>query len=160
MTMTIAIAPVEKSVTVSASAERAFRVFTEGFDTWWPRTHHIGSAPMKRAVIEGFVGGRCYSEQVDGSDCPWGQVLVWDPPRRIVFAWQINTDWKFEPDLAKSSEVEVRFTPLGDGTTRVDLAHRGFERSGTAAQTMRDRVDAPGGWGSLLDLFQAAAERN
>ena len=60
------IEPVRKSVTVKATQEHAFRVFTEGFDTWWPRGHHIGKSPMKRAVIEkDFPGGRMYSEQED-----------------------------------------------------------------------------------------------
>ena len=54
---------VRKTITVKASAERAFRVFTEGIDTWWPKTHHIGSSPMTKAVLEGRSGGRCYSEQ-------------------------------------------------------------------------------------------------
>src|SRR5262249_51164977 len=115
--------PVRKSITVKASLERAFEVFTAGFDTWWPRSHHIGNAPMKRAIIEGFAGGRCYSEQTDGTECPWGQILVWDPPHRFVMAWQINLQWKYEPDLAKSREVEVRFTPEPGGLTRVDLEH-------------------------------------
>jgi hypothetical protein len=29
-------------MTVKASVEHAFRVFTEDMDSWWPRTHHIG----------------------------------------------------------------------------------------------------------------------
>src|SRR5206468_938390 len=71
--------PVRKSITVKASPERAFAVFTEQIDTWWPRSHHIGKSPMKKILIEGHPGGRCYTEQVDGTDCPWGQVLVWEP---------------------------------------------------------------------------------
>ena len=156
--MTVTIAPVLKSVTVHASADQAFKVFTEGFDTWWPRSHHIGSSPMKRAVIEGFVGGRCYTEQVDGTDCPWGAVTIWDPPRRLVFAWLITPEWKFQPDRTKASEVEVRFTPLGDGTTRVDLEHRHFERCGEGGETMRKGVGGDGGWPGLLEMFKAAAE--
>ena len=46
-----AIEPVRKSITVRATPERAFRVFTEEMDSWWPRTHHIGSSPMKRVVV-------------------------------------------------------------------------------------------------------------
>ncbi|HZR26784.1 MAG TPA: SRPBCC family protein [Vicinamibacterales bacterium] len=153
------MAPVLKSITVRASAERAFKVFTDGFDTWWPRGHHIGSSPMKRAVIEPFVGGRCYSEQVDGTDCPWGQILVWEPPQRFVMAWQITPEWKFQPNLAEASEVEIRFTPLGDGTTRVDLEHRHFERMGAGGEAMRAGVDSPNGWGGLMELFKAAAEK-
>jgi uncharacterized protein YndB with AHSA1/START domain len=149
---------VKKSITVTASVEHAFEVFTAGYDTWWPRTHHIGKSPMKEAIIETRVGGRCYTKQVDGTECDWGRILEWDPPHRVVLAWQITHAWGYEPDLAKSSEVEIRFTPEADGTTRVDLEHRHFERMGTGGPTMRVAVDSPGGWGSLLDLFKARAE--
>jgi uncharacterized protein YndB with AHSA1/START domain len=146
-------APLQKSITVRASVERTFQVFTKEFDSWWPRSHHIGKSPMRRAIIEGRVGGRCYSEQEDGTDCPWGTVLEWDPPQRFVFSWNITPEWAYEPDSAKASEVEVRFTPVGQGQTRVDLEHRHFERHGAGGATMRAGVGAPGGWGTLLDLF-------
>src|SRR2546427_243073 len=84
-----------RSPVITAPAARAFHVFPAVFDTWWPRTHHIGKLPMRRAIIEGRVGGRCYAEQIDGSECDWGQVLVWDPPQRFVVAWQINTEWQY-----------------------------------------------------------------
>src|SRR5271170_5291020 len=153
--MTAVEAPVRKSITVKASAERAFQVFTEGFDTWWPKSHHIGKSPMKKAVIEGFPGGRCYSAQEDGTDCPWGEVLVWEPPLRFVMAWKISPHWQYEQDPAKSSEVEVLFTPEPDGSTRVDLEHRYFERHGDGWEGMRKQVDSQGGWGMLLDLYAA-----
>jgi uncharacterized protein YndB with AHSA1/START domain len=150
--------PVRKTIRVRASRERAFEVFTSGFDDWWPRSHHIGTAPMKRAVIEGFAGGRCYSEQTDGTECDWGTVLVWEPPARLVFAWQIRPGWQYEADLAKSSEVEVRFTAEPDGTTRVDLAHRHFERHGPGNLEMREAVDSQNGWGDLLRLYAERIE--
>src|SRR5215472_12862204 len=158
MTSTVdqtSVAPVCKSVTVKAGVERAFEVFTEGIDTWWPRTHHIVKSPMKKAIIEGRAGGRCYSEQVDGTDCDWGQVLVWEPPRRFVMAWKITHQWGYEPDVKKASEVEVRFTPQEDGSTRVDLEHRYFQRHGEGAEAMRTAVDSPGGWNDLLQLYVA-----
>lgn len=150
--------PVNRSVTVRTSVERAFEIFTAGFDSWWPRTHHIGKSPMKRAIIEPFVGGRCYTEQVDGSDCAWGTVMAWEPPRRLVFAWQITHEWGFEPDLANASEVEVLFTPQQDGSTRVDLEHRSFTRLGPGADAMRTAVSSEGGWGTLLKMFAARVE--
>jgi uncharacterized protein YndB with AHSA1/START domain len=154
--MTTVDAAVRKSITVKASAERAFQVFTEGFDTWWPRSHHIGKSPMTKAVIEGFPGGRCYSAQEDGTDCPWGEVLVWEPPRKFVLAWKINPQWEYDPDPAKSSEVEVSFTPEPDGSTRVDLEHRYFDRHGEGWEGMRQQVDSQGGWGMLLGLYATA----
>ncbi|MEO8189876.1 MAG: SRPBCC family protein [Acidobacteriota bacterium] len=152
-------ASVRKTVLVNASPDHTFRVFTDGMDTWWPREHHVGNAPMKRVRIEGRTGGRCYTEHTDGSESDWGLVLVWDPPRRLVPAWKINTSWKPESDLAKSSEVEVRFTREANGSTRVDLEHRRFDHLGEAGETMRTGVDGTQGWGWLLQQFAEQAAR-
>jgi uncharacterized protein YndB with AHSA1/START domain len=157
MTDSTADIPVRKTITVDASPDDAFRVFTDGIDSWWPRQHHIGKAPLKRVIIEGRAGGRCYNEQTDDEDCDWGSVIVWDPPRRLVFAWKIDAQWQYEPDLAKSSEVEVRFTPEAGGKTRVDLEHRFFDRLGPAGAGMRTMVDSPSGWGETLGHFARVA---
>jgi len=149
---------VRKSITVTAGVERAFRVFTEDYDSWWPRSHHIGKSPMTKAIIETRQGGRCYSEQEDGSECDWGQVLAWEPPHRLVIAWQITHEWGYQPDLAQSSEVEIRFTPV-DGGTRVDLEHRHLERHGAGAASMRTAIDSPNGWSGLLQLFADRANQ-
>lgn len=160
MTETTTLAPVRKTIEVKASAARAFEIFTADFDSWWPRSHHIGKAPMKRAIIEQKAGGRCYSEQTDGTDCDWGSVLVWDPPARVVIAWQINTDWTFQPSVAKSSEVEIRFTPQPSGMTRVDLEHRLLDRHGAGAGTMRTTIDSENGWGMLLKTYADRVARD
>ena len=155
----VADASVKKSIIVNATLEHAFDVFTAGFDSWWPRSHHIGKSPMEKAVIEMRVGGRCYSTQVDGTDCDWGQILEWDPPHRFVLAWQITHEWGYQPDLSKSSEVEIRFTAQPGGGTRVDLEHRHFERMGPDGDSMRVGVGGPGGWPGLLEQFKAQAEK-
>jgi hypothetical protein len=55
---------VHKSVSVKADIERAFTVFTEGFDTWWPRGHHIGKKPLQKMVVEPRAGGRCFGRRL------------------------------------------------------------------------------------------------
>ena len=156
--MVAEVEPVRKNIRVKAGVEKAYRVFTEEMDSWWPRTHHIGTSPMKRVVVEGRAGGSLYTEQEDGTSCPWGSVLAWEPPHRFVFAWQVRPDWKFEPELAKSSEVEVRFTPADDGTTLVELEHRGFERHGGNFAGMREQVNSLGGWGTMLEMYGKKTE--
>ena len=153
MTKEPADAIVRRSVRVKATPERAFHVFTAEFDSWWPRTHHIGKSPMTRGIIEARAGGRCYSEQQDGTECDWGTVVSWDPPRSFRFAWQINADWTYQPDLSKSSEVEVTFSPLPDGYIDVAVEHRYFERHGAGGPPMRATVSAEGGWGTLLQMY-------
>jgi len=147
-------APVRRSTFVKASPEHAFKVFTEGFDRWWPKTHSVGSAPQRAALIEPRAGGRWYEVGDDGSETPWGEVMVWEPPTRLVLVWSVDADWKCDPSL--HTEVEVRFTPEGDGV-RVDLEHRNLEAFGERAEEVRAKIDNPNGWGGLLTKFAAEA---
>jgi uncharacterized protein YndB with AHSA1/START domain len=152
MNITVKPAPVRKSVTVAVSPQRAFEVFTERFDHWWPRSHSIGASPLKQAVIEPREGGRWYGKLEDGSEQPWGDVLAWEPPSRLLLAWRIGAQWTYDADLL--TEVEVTFTPEGEGT-RVVLEHRLLERMGEGAEATRAMFDAEGGWGGLLAAFAA-----
>lgn len=74
------------SITLRVPVERAFSVFTEGFDSWWPREHHIGTAEMAEAVLEPRFDGRWFERGVDGAECDWGRVLVWDPPNHVAMS--------------------------------------------------------------------------
>ena len=151
---------VRKSVTVEASQERAFRVFTEGFATWWPlATHHIGKADAAAAFVEPHEGGRFYERGVDGSECDWGRVFAYEPPSRLVIAWMLGPDWEFDADPAHATEVEIRFVAESPTRTRVELEHRGFDRLPERGAEIRDAVAAEGGWGSLLERYAEAASR-
>jgi uncharacterized protein YndB with AHSA1/START domain len=155
MNKTIAIAPVRKSIIVKASQARAFDVFTRGLDRWWPKTHGIGNTPLVQSIIEPFTGGRWYSKHEDGSEAVIGHMLIWEPPQRVVFSWEINAMWK--SDLTVASEVEVNFNPESASTTRVEVEHRKFEMMGQPGGE-KMRSDVNGGWPGLLELFKQAAE--
>ncbi len=150
MSATIVPAPVRKTVRVKAPPPRAFEIFTAGMGRWWMKSHSIGSAPQKDVVMEPRPGGRWYERGEDGSECPWGKVIAWEPPSRVLLAWQINGEWKYDADLV--TELEVRFIPDGSGT-RVELEHRNLERFGDVADRVRGQLDSPGGWNGLLASF-------
>ena len=149
-TTTIRPAPVRKSIVVKADAAHAFEVFTARISNWWPRSHSVGASPQTSVVMEPRSGGRWYEIGQDGSQCNWGKVLAFEPPSRLLLAWQINGDWKYDPDLV--TEVEVKFTSLGGGETRVELEHRNIERFGDKAETMRSAIDSEGGWSAIVKL--------
>ena len=153
--MSVTEVAVRKSVTVNVPIGKAFTVFTEGFDSWWPRTHKIGGADLKRAVLEDWQGGRWYEVDADGSECDWGRVLAWEPPTRLVLAWQIDASWHYDPGLL--TEVEVRFTAEGPEQTRVDLEHRDLDRFGEAREQVLAAFDSEGGWPDLLAAYAQAA---
>lgn len=155
---TSTIAPVRASIVVDVPLAVAFEVFTAGYDTWNPREHAIGDAPVVEFVNECREGGRIYQRLDDGTECDEGRILVWDPPHRMVASWAVSPQWRPETDPAKQSEYEVTFTELGPEQTRVDLEHRHFERHGDGADGMRAAVAAPDGWQGSLALAKAAAE--
>jgi uncharacterized protein YndB with AHSA1/START domain len=145
---------VKHALSVDAPLERAFAVFTEGFGRWWPATHHIGKSELIDAVIEPCSGGRWYEKNADGSECEWGHVIAWEPPRRLLLAWQLDADWRYDPELI--TEVEVRFEADGE-RTRVTFEHRHLERMGERAEEVRRAVDSPEGWHGILERYAEAA---
>jgi uncharacterized protein YndB with AHSA1/START domain len=147
-------APVRKSLIVRADAAKAFDVFTNRMGSWWPASHSINSAELKNVVMEPKADGRWFERGADGTECQWGKVIAWEPPSRLLLAWQITADWKYDPDLV--TEVEVTFTPTGNGETRVELEHRNLERYGGKAEAVRLSIDSDGGWRKLLELFAEA----
>lgn len=142
------------STVVDASVARAFAVFTEDIGGWWPQEHHMLQGQESHMVLEPEVGGRIYERGADGSDCQWSHVLVWEPPNRVVFTWEISPQWSIETDRAKASEVEVRFTAEGEGRTRVDVEHRHLDRHGEGWEGLRDAIGSPGGWPLELRAFE------
>jgi uncharacterized protein YndB with AHSA1/START domain len=129
------IAPVTKSIVVERPPEEAFRVYTEGIATWWPLETHAPSQKAETVIIEPREGGRLYERTTDGEEVDWGEVLIWDPPHRLVHSWHLGR--------SVATEVELRFTPQGDGTL-VELAHSGWERHGEYGAALRAQYDS--GW--------------
>jgi uncharacterized protein YndB with AHSA1/START domain len=156
MTDQTTAAGVRRSVTVPLERERAFELFVDDFGEWWPKdSHHVSERPSATAVLEAREGGRWYERDDQGNECEWGRVLALERPARIVIAWQLSPEYRYDPDPAKQTEVEVMFEELGDRTTRVTLEHRGFEVHGDAGGPMRDSVGGEGGWPELLGLYAA-----
>ena len=145
-----AIEPVRRSVGVDCSVEQAWETFTTGIFTWWPtQSHSLTGERIRDLVFEGQAGGQIYEVDADGARHPWADVLVWEPPTRLVLAWNVGAE------RGVPTEVEVRFTPFEDGDgTRVELEHRAFERwdDGERARTGYDE-----GWPLVLGRFAEQA---
>jgi uncharacterized protein YndB with AHSA1/START domain len=156
MTSTDTRNTVSKSVVVNAPIERAFEVFTAKFDSWWPRTHHIGKVEPFEAILEPRAGGRYYERGADGTECEWGEVLEFDPPTHLALSWHLNHEFGYVADPARASRVDVTFVVEGPSTTRVDVVHSQIERHGEHWEGVRDGVGGEGGWQRILDDFAAA----
>jgi len=144
---------VRSSVVVEAPIERAFAVFTDHIAGWWPPEHHLLEGELAGTVFEPRVGGNVYDLGVDGSECRWARVLVYEPPDRVVISWDISPEWQLETDLTKASEVEIRFVAESPGQTRVELEHRHIDRHGDGWEQMHRDVGSPEGWATMVGAF-------
>ena len=154
---------VHRQGVVNAPIEQAFAVFTERFGEFRPRAHNLLAVPIAETVFEPRVGGHIYDRGVDGSLCRWARILVYEPPKRLVFTWEIGPTWQLETDPAKTSEVEVNFIAESGERTRVDLEHRQLDRHGPGWQSLADGVEGDAGWPLYLyryaHLFTVEAKR-
>jgi uncharacterized protein YndB with AHSA1/START domain len=148
----IGLAPVVANVEVTASPARAFERFTTELGAWWPlETHSIAAdegleVKPVGARIEPGVGGRIIEAWSDGHEVGWGHVLAWEPPHRLVLAWNPNRT------RTATTEVEVTFSPSPNGTL-VRLEHRGWERLGDRAAAIRSGYQT--GWPIVLGRLAA-----
>lgn len=153
-----AVPPVIKSIRVAAPPALAFEIFTAGMHRWWPRAHSLNPTAERAAIVaEPRAGGRWFERSADGKECDWGRVLQWSPPSRVLFAWQLDENWQFNPTF--STEVEVKFEAMGDNATQVTLEHRQLERYGVHADKVRPGLDSNEGWMGGLSLYAALIAR-
>jgi uncharacterized protein YndB with AHSA1/START domain len=146
---------VHASVTVPVGPEPAFDLFVGELASWWPHEYSWSQEVLEGIGIEPREGGLCSEWGPHGFRCDWGRVLAWDPPRRLLIAWQISPRREPEPNPAKASEVEIRFGGDGDGRTIVELEHRAFDRHGDDGGEYAEMLGAPQGWPYILDRFAA-----
>jgi uncharacterized protein YndB with AHSA1/START domain len=150
--MTAPIAPITRTVQVKAPPARAFELFTAQMGRWWGKG--IGKQPHVDVIVEARVGGRWFERDADGNETQWGKVLAWEPPSRLLLAWQITSEWRYDPALL--TELELTFTLAAGGGTLVTLEHRNLERFGKDAPRHVERIG--GGWPMKLGAFAAYAD--
>ena len=160
MTQSATTTTVRRQILVNAPLGEAFKVFTERFGDFKPREHNLLQAAIAETGFEPRVGGNIYDRAVDGTECRWARILVFEPPDRVVFSWDISPRWQLEPNPDLTSEVEVRFFAEAPGRTRVELEHRNLDRHGAGWESIRDGVDNEAGWPLYLQRYAALFERN
>jgi uncharacterized protein YndB with AHSA1/START domain len=146
---------VQAAIVVDAPRERAFQVFTQDFGRFKPPEHNLLGVEIAETVFEPRVGGYLYDRGVDGSECRWARVLVYEPPSRVVLTWNISPQWQIETDPAKTSQWEARFLAESPERTRVEIEHRNIDRHGEGWEGVREGVGGDQGWPLYLRRYAA-----
>lgn len=144
----VELAPIVKSIDVRRSAADAFRIFTEEVSAWWPMKTHSRAkdAAGERTVkvtIEPRVGGRVYETLHDGRELEWGEVSAFEPGKHFAMNWTMGRPKE------QTTDVIVRFEPLGAQSCRVTLTHENWERMGEEGAKMREAYN--NGWVTVFD---------
>jgi uncharacterized protein YndB with AHSA1/START domain len=143
------VEPLRLQFAINCRADHAFTVWTTRLSSWWPPGHSASGDPGTVVVLEPRLGGRIFERMPDGTEVDWGEIRSWNPPHRLAYLWHIGRD------RSDATDVELTFVDLGDGTTRLEVVHSGWERLGAAGVAWRDANT--GGWRALIPAFAAAA---
>jgi hypothetical protein len=148
--------PVRLEIPVKTDAATCFRVFTERLGEWWPTaTFALAPGRVTKVDLDGRVGGVVVETRTDGTTAEWGRVVVWEPPHRFGMTWN---------QTGTPTEVHLEFRSQDDGSTVVELEHRGWERLST--DELARACALPGGylggafrsgWEKILEQFRRTA---
>lgn len=148
--------PLIKTIEVPCSQEKAFEVFVNEMDSWWPLSRFTVSAMsggVARSIrIEAKVGGRIVEIGNDDTEHLWGTIRSYDPHDSISMDFHIPQPGEV---VESRSLVEVRFTALGNDRTRVELTQSNWEAPGEWAEALHGGYD--GGWDAIfVQAYKAA----
>ena len=133
-------AVVRHQIVVDTSIDRAFAAFVERFGDFKPPEHNLLGAEITENGFQPRWVATSTTAAADGSECRWARVLVYEPPDRVVFSWDISPRWQLEADESNASEVEVRFvaeTPERTRSSSSTATSNATDRAGSRSRRYR-----------------------
>ena len=140
--------PIVVEFEVAATPRHAFEMWTNRTSAWWPRAHTLSQDPDLEVIFEPHDGGRIFERSTDGSEYPWGEVTLWDPPNRVEYWWHLF----FDRDEA--TKVSVTFNEV-DAGVHVRLEQVGFEVLAESVGLDR-RNETDRAWNAVVVFYQEA----
>ena len=86
------VEPLRFAFDVECPLEDAFDLWTRRTSMWWPRSHTVTGERGVQVIFEARPGGRIFERTADGHEVEWGEITVWEPPRRLGYIWYIRTN--------------------------------------------------------------------
>jgi uncharacterized protein YndB with AHSA1/START domain len=142
------VPPVIKVVEYAGTPEQAFARFSSEIGVWWPLATH-SLAAKSDGVSVAFErlepGGQLVERWSTGESHVWGTITAIERGARLAFTWHVGHD----EDQAQL--IEVTFSAMAAGRTRVQLVHSGWESLSENAVVRRNEYDE--GWDFVLSLY-------
>jgi hypothetical protein len=128
-------------------AAHAFGVWTTAVGRWWDPRYTASAETFEEVTVEPRVGGRVFASHGDLGEHDWGEVTVWEPGTRVVYAFTLAQH------PAHATELAATFTPRDRAGCTFRLVHGGWTE--VNADSRARFTD----WPLLLDRYVAEADR-
>lgn len=130
--------PIIKTIEVPCSQKKAFGVFVNEMNSWWPLVKFsisaMGGKAAKSLRVEPKQGGKIVEIGPNDTEHLWGTIKTYDPYDSFSMDFHIPHP---SESVKSASLVEVRFTALENERTRVELTQSNWEAFGEMADMMR-----------------------
>ncbi len=149
--------PIIKTIEVPCSQEKAFGIFVNEINSWWPLSTYSVAAKAgevaKSLRMEPELGGKIVETSEDDTEYLWGTVKSYDPYDSF------SMDWHPGKPAESASLVEVRFTALGNERTRVELTESNWEAAAAGDKVGKVRASHRPGWILIFEqAYKSACE--
>jgi uncharacterized protein YndB with AHSA1/START domain len=149
------IEPLVSIIEVPCNPEKAFTVFVD-MGSWWPTgkfaTSVMAGGTVKALRVGAEEGGQIVELGSDDREHLWGTIKTYDPYGYLRMDFHVPHPTEESPGF---STVEVRFTALGEGQTRVELQQSNWEALGDVAEMAR--AGYAKAWEAIFDGAYKAA---
>ena len=140
------LTPIAYECALRCSAADAFDAYTARIGEWWDARYTASPRTLQTVTIEPRLGGRVYATHTDIGEHEWGEVVVWEPGRRLVHTFALAQDPQYP------TQVALEFRAADEGGCTVLFSHGGWSaRNATAREKFGD-------WRIMLDRFAALAD--
>ena len=147
--------PLVNTIEVPCTQKHAFAVFLD-MGSWWP-TNKFATSVMRGQVVKALrvdarESGQIIEVGADGLEVLWGTIKTYEPYGYLRMDFHIPHPSEKNPGF---STVEVRFTALANGRTRVELKQSNWEALGDVAKMVQGGYRQA--WVAILEgAYQAA----
>ena len=147
--------PVIKTIVVQCDQEKAFSLFVNKMDTWWPldkfTVSAMGGKPAKSIRVDASEGGEIVEIGSDNSESLWGTINSIVPNESFNMNFHIPQPGEV---VSERSIVEIKFIEMSKEETKIELKQNNWEAFGDRAKDMQGGYG--GGWNMILNEFESA----
>src|SRR5690242_5019040 len=107
------LAPIVKTIEVPCSQEKAFTVFLNEMDSWWPlgkfTVSAYGGTPAQAIRVEAKQGGKIVEIGPSGTEYLWGTIISYDPYDFVSMDFHIAPPGDRKSTRLNSSHMSISY---------------------------------------------------